>query len=351
MTPEQKQSFYDDGFLIFRDIIPPEVVNNAVRTLWSNLSAVWQSSMATTQRDSEPNQEAEARRIKAAQTAMQTGIDPAITALADDESDLMRSIAEALGNPVFKPRRAQLANIFPNHPRGGINESGYPADEVPFYSWHGHLDGLWNGASPMHQRTDRGMNAEELAKWNRDPAKNGVRRTYPGNVNVLNFTALLGIPLSDQMQEGAGNVGLLRGAHHPMSRFFRYQREKGGPLGPDGPDWERIDTSAPNRGGLRHYPEQVRSEFTEGAAYTQDGRMWPKPELIKMKPGDAVLALHAVPHSATRLEGHSPRLMAYFRLVSSARDKDNAQLNADALCDCWLEWDGMREVVASNQRN
>lgn len=286
------------------------------------------------------------RLQEAVGVAMSAGTDPAILDLANPESPLLRSIGEALGHPIREIPGAQLATIFPHELGNAINESGYPANEVPFYGWHGHLDGLWNGAAPVHQRTDRPMNDAELARWNRDPARNGVRRTYPGGINIRNFTALLGIPLSDQMVEGAGNLGLLRGAHHAISKFFQYQRDAGGPLGPDGPGWERIDTNAPNFSGLRHYPELVREQFSDGAEYTSDGRMWPKPTLIKVKPGDAVLTLHAVPHSSTRLEGNSPRLMAYYRLVPSTRDSSSPHSFADALCDCWLEWHGMRELTS-----
>lgn len=306
--------------------------------------------MQAVRQDDSPDPELEQRRKDAVRASMRAGIDPAILDLVNPEGDLMRSIAEAMGHPVTGPRGAQLATIFPHQPGHGINESGYPAEEVPFYSWHGHLDGLWNGATQIHQRVDRPMNADETAKWNQDLAKNGVRRTYGNNVNVLNFTALLGIPLSDQMQEGSGNLGLLRGAHHPISEFFQFQRDRGGPLGPDGPEWERIDTAAPNGCGLRHYPEQVREQFAEGAAYTADGRMWPKPHIVKVKPGDAVLALHAIPHGATRLDGYTPRLMAYFRLVPASRQAtSNPHGYPDALCDCWLEWEGMRDVVAANR--
>ncbi|MCE2406881.1 MAG: hypothetical protein J4G19_05200 [Pseudomonadales bacterium] len=346
MTPEQKQAFFDDGFVVFKDIVPPDVVTRAIRMLYGGLSAIWETSMVRQDKNQKPDLNLENRRRDAVSAAMRAGTDPAIAELVNPDQPLMRSIAEALGNPIREPRRAQLATIFPHDLGNGINEAGYPGNEVPFYGWHGHLDGLWNGAAPVHQRTDRPMNDEELARWNRDPARNGVRRTYPGGVNILNFTALLGIPLSDQMVEGAGNLGLLRGAHHAFSRFFQYQRDMGGPLGPDGPGWDRIDTDAPNFSGLRHYPEEVREQFSDGAEYTSDGRMWPKPTLIKVKPGDAVLTLHAVPHCATRLEGNSPRLMAYFRIVSSKRDDTFLAASPDALCNCWLEWDGMRELAS-----
>lgn len=346
MTPEQKQSFYEDGFVVLKDIVPPEAVTLAVRRLYGGLSAIWQASMAQKRRADPADSSVGDRLQEAVNVAMSAGTDPVILDLANPQSELMRSIGEALGDPVQDIRGAQLATIFPHELGNGFNEAGYRSDEVPFYGWHGHLDGLWNGAAPVHQRTDRPMNDAELALWNRDPAKNSVRRTYPGGINIRNFTGLLGIPLSDQMVEGSGNLGLLRGAHHPMSRFFQYQRDAGGPLGPDGPGWERIDTSAPNFSGLRHYPEQIREQFSDDAEYTSDGRMWPKPTLIKVKPGDAVLTLHAVPHSSTRLEGNSPRLMAYFRLLSSKRDHSSPESFADALCDCWLEWEGMRELTS-----
>ena len=349
MTPEQKQSFYEDGFLIFRDIVPPEIVQKAVRTLYGELSAVWQSSMQLARQGDEATAEVKSRHLEASRVSLKTGVHPAILDLLNPSSSLISSIEEALGgNPIRGPRGAQLATIFPHERGNAINEAGYPANEVPFFGWHGHLDGLWNGASPMHQRTDRGMNNEEKEAWFRDPAKNGVRRVYE-DANISNFTGLIGIPLSDQMVEGSGNLGLLRGAHHPISEFFQYQRDQGGPLGPDGPDWQRMDTDAPNRGGLRHYPDQVRGKFTKDAEYTSDGRMWPKPTLIKVKPGDAVLALHAVPHCATRLEGYTPRLMAYFRFTAANRPSRNPHVYPDALCDCWLEWKGMREVVNDNR--
>ena len=98
--------------------------------------------------------------------------------------------------------------------------------------------------------------------------------------------------------------------------------------------------------GLRHYPEYVRDQFKEDSARTDDGRLWPKPTFIKMGLGDAVLALHAIPHSSTRCEGAEPRLMAYFRLTSSTRPQGFSRVHPDALCDCWLEWPGMRNTVA-----
>ena len=346
MTPDQKRQFYNDGFLIFRDIVPNEIVVTAARAFHGQLSAVWGSSMAMLRNlDSDEDSHFENWK-KSVEVASRTGVDPSILALAAPGSELVRSIEEALGGTIRSFRGAQLATLFPHEPTNHINESGYYSQDVPFYGWHGHLDGLWNGSAPVHQRTDRPMNSEELQAWSKDLARNGVRKSFPeSNSTISNFTALLGIPLSDQMIEGCGNLGLLKGAHHHIERFFQHQRELGGPLGPDGPDWERIDTEAPNKSGLRHYPEVIREQFKADAAFTSDNRIWPKPTLINVKPGDAVLALHAIPHCSTRNESYNPRIMAYFRIVPESRPREFFPSYPDALCDCWLEWKGMQDTV------
>ena len=348
MTPSEKQTFYEQGWVVLRDIVPLPLVKAANRMLYGGLSKVWQNSLTSdSKEDLDPDQLN--THVESAKAAKRAGTDPTILDLVASDSDLIQSINEALGSPMMAPRGAQLATLFPHESGNYINEAGYPANETPFYGWHGHLDGLWNGGAPVHQRTDRPMNEKELTNWNRDPGRNGVSRTFENkDANILSFTALLGIPLSDQMLEGSGNLGLLSGAHHHFNRFFRFQRSQGGPLGPDGPEWERLDTDAPNRAGLRHYPEMVRDQFKQDAAYTSDGRMWPKPDLVKVKPGDAVLVLHAVPHCATRNDSLIPRLMAYFRLVSSQRSGPNSRITPDTLCDCWLEWEGMRELIESH---
>ena len=351
MTPQEKQTFYENGWIVFQDIIPKEAIDSAVRAFYGGLSGVWQSAMAERRDLKNATKTATTRvRERSVDRAMRAGTEPARLNLVKPESKLMQSISEAMGQPIVQPRGAQLATIFPHTPENRINEAGYPAYDVPFYGWHGHLDGLWNGGGPVHQRIDRPMNEEELARWNRETGRNGVRREFPkSNTNITNFTALLGIPLSEQMEDGCGNLGLLTGAHHHIERFFQMQRDQGGPLGPDGPDWPRLDEKAPNRSGLRHYPDQVRDQFKEGAAYTSDGRMWPRPDLVKMKPGDAVLVLHAVPHSSSRLERLTPRINAYFRLTPKSSQRESLGPNPEALCDCWLEWEGMHQTVAANR--
>ncbi len=180
--------------------------------------------------------------------------------------------------------------------------------------------------------------------------------------------------LNDQTEFGRGNLCLLEGAHHEVERFFRMQLDKGGPIGPEGPGWPRLIPRGEDGVGLNYMPDEVRNKFTEGAAYTPDGTMWPKPTPILLDEGDAVCALHAVPHCGTRNAGADPRMNVYFRLrrhrpggamVTGDSDHPDRKFNGEfrrhepgydpfqvsvaAMCDHWSEWDGMREVVAEER--
>eukprot|EP01052_Picozoa_sp_SAG31_P061592 SAG31_NODE_20664_length_568_cov_1.095949_1_plen_176_part_01 len=175
-------------------------------------------------------------------------------------------------------------------------QTGWPETEVPFYGWCGHLDGIWSGGTGAPQgRDDPEFN---LDKWHSEPAVNGHSKTYGDGLNLQLFSALVGVSLSEQQLDGAGQVGVLKGAHKPMQDFFVAQREAGGPLGPGGPYWPREDFNAPNGHGVRHYPDFVRQQFAHGAEYSADGQMWPRPTFIKIDPGDAVLILGHTPHAA-----------------------------------------------------
>ena len=315
LSVAQKRMFYRDGFVVLPGVVPEEMVAAARRRIFSGLGG-------------EP-----ARG------------DEAVFVDLFDGTAIAPIIEEAMG-PASRGPGAQLATRFPAEPSDRVNEAGYPDRDTPFFGWHGHLDGLWNGATPMHQRVDRPMSDEELAAWHQEPSRNRCLKRFPEHdANIRNFAALVGVALSDQTEEGVGNVGVLKGAHHEMERFFRGQRDAGGPLGPDGPGWDRVDTDAPNSAGLRHYPEAVRDAFRPHGVETADGRFWPEPTLLRLAPGDAAIVLHAVPHCATRVEATEPRLMAYFRITPKSRPEANRAVYPEALCDIWREWPGMAHIA------
>lgn len=207
--------------------------------------------------------------------------------------------------------------------------------------------GSGTGGLPIPQRIgaqQAGLQGEDLRRWRSEPSRNGGRLFYEEQNSAIanGFTALVGVPLSDQSVEGVGNLGLLAGSHQRISEFFRWQRHTGsGRLGPEGAGWPREDSEAPNRHGLVHYPPAVRRSYRDqpGAVLTPRAfeGVWPKPELVKMLPGDAVIALHATLHCATRVERpeHGPRLMVYFR-VAAERPESKIRVYPEALEDCWL---------------
>ena len=331
LSLRQKRSLYRDGFVVLPGLIDRDHVAAARQLILERLEGSrTPASKDRTDPETHP------------------GRSPLLLGLFND-SPLKMIIEEVLG-PVGAPRGCQLATRLPAAPGDHVNESGYVDRDTPFLGWHGHLDGLWNGATRIHQNTDRPMTSEEAETWNREPSTNGCLKTHPDlGANIRSFAALVAVSLSDQTAEGSGNLGVLRGAHHEIERFFQHQRDAGGPLGPDGPNWKRIDQDVPNGCGLRHYPDVVRTAFTKGAATTPDGKLWPRPTLLRLAPGDAAIVLHAVPHSATRVTRTEPRFMAYFRVTPLARPERNRMVYPEALCDIWREWPGMTDVVAEQR--
>lgn len=347
LTDEQIESFYLDGFIILRNVVPQKIIDAARRRIYQDLGSLRDAAITVARSDG--NDSLDILKESAINSGL-AGTDPAILDLVN-KSDLKQIIENALGTPMDSTG-AQLVNNFPASSSRRVNEAGYRDCDTPFFGWHGHLDGLWNGATGVHQDLEHPMTQEQLEAWEQSPATNGVERSYvEHNSNIANFTALLGIPLSDQTMDGVGNLGLLKGAHHHIEKFFQRQRDAGGPLGPDGPDWPRIHEQAPNGCGLRHFPEQVRQAFSADAATTPDGHIWPRPTLIKVAPGDAVIALHATPHSATRVEGSEPRIMVYFRIRPENRPEGNERVYPDALCDIWMEWKGISDQIGKLKRS
>ena len=373
-----QRAFVADGYLLLKDIVPEPLVLKAKRAINKAVGAARQAVLR-----SSGDAERDAERITSAGDGLKgLGSTEEVVGLFT-ESPLLPLMEDLMGGPVAgtagardvatvdggggriaQVLTAQIALNFPSEEGeawqySDFNEAGYRDQDTPFYGWHGHLDGVWNGGGvkgvrhagglPLVTPDGEPLTDEHLKQWYSDPATNGGRRSYTElalsvPVNMANYTCLLGVPLSDQMAEGSGNLGLLRGAHFAMEHAFRKQRDAGGPLGPGGPGWPLEDLAAPNGHGLCHYPDSVRAQFEDGAAYTPDGKMWPRPSFILCEPRDAVLVLHSTPHCATRVEAADPRSMVYFRLTPAARPEANRACFPEAMCDIWLEWPALAEM-------
>ena len=335
MDVGQSRRFYRQGYLKIPGVVPAEKVFAARREMCLRMgSAISEVGVSVKTRKMDG-------LVEATRSIFVAGEGEVFIDLFN-KTALKKILEKALGSKVLPVRSAQLATLFPSDTGDATNEYGYLDKDTPHYGWTGHLDGLWNGGTAVPRAGTR-LRGERLKAWNASKSTNGVNKTNPEfNANIMNFTALVGIALSDQMSLGSGNLGVLRGGHRHMERFFRDQVEKGGPLGPDGPGWERENRKAPNGRGLVHYPRVVRNLYTKNAAQSADGELWPKPDFMKLKPGDAVIVHSLTPHSATRVFGVEPRFMVYFRCVSAKRPEPNLRIYPEALCDSLLEWRGVK---------
>ena len=110
--------------------------------------------------------------------------------------------------------------------------------------------------------------------------------------------------------------------------------------------WEREVESSDNGHGIRWFPDSVGAASAKGARSGPDGRLWPLPTLVKLRAGDAIVCHHALPHAASWNSGQEPRVMVYFRLTRTDRPEGCASSYPDAMCDPWLEYEGLRATVA-----
>lgn len=339
MDTTQSRRFHRQGYLKLKRIIPEEMVLAARRIIFSRIGSL-RASVGASLKTGSVNELAESSRLMGSAGGEETFLN------LFNKTPLKKIVEKAIGNKVLPVRSAQLATLFPGASSEQTNEYGYLDKDTPHHGWTGHLDGLWNGGTAVPKVGSR-LQGAKLKAWNAEQSTNGVFKENPDfNSNIMNFTALVGVALSDQSELGSGNLGVLRGGHHHMAQFFDEQMRQGGPLGPDGPGWERENRNAPNRRGLVHYPRYVREKYAKNAARSEDGEIWPQPDFLRLKPGDAVIVHSLTPHSGSRVESSDPRLMIYFRCVSSARPEANLSVYPAALCDSLLEWRGIKRQLA-----
>ena len=179
LTRQQKLDFIRDGFVKLPQAVPPELVQAARRAINTTLGqegidkekiVIFQSQSWT------PN----------------LRNSPAITDLFN-KSSLAPTLREALGGDpdVFPPAAGgQIALRFPLDQDQVEEQLKRPAA----LRWGGHLDGL-------HTPT------------------NGVPKGVLGT-----FTCLVGVALSRQTEEFAGNLGVVKGGNQINERFFRMQQ-------------------------------------------------------------------------------------------------------------------------------
>lgn len=121
---------------------------------------------------------------------------------------------------------------------------------------------------------------------------------------IQNFTALVGIYLSDVAQEFAGNFTVWPGSHTLHERYFR-----------------------------EHGPQSLLNGMPPVDM--------PAPLQVKGRPGDALLVHYALGHAAAINISPNTRYAIFFRLKHIAHDSHKFE----TMTDLWLDWEGMRDIL------
>lgn len=304
LTAEQQRSFVRDGFVKLPGAVPPELVAAAKRAINTSLGheGIDKEQIVTYQSQS---------------WTPELRSSPAITDLFN-RSSLMPTLRDALGGEpdVFPAATGgQIALRFPL----GEDEVAAQLRQPEALRWGGHLDGL-------HTPT------------------NGVPKGVLGT-----FTCLVGVALSEQRAEFAGNLGVLKGGHRINERFFQSQREAGdGSVGPGGAGWPLTDDGVPTD----YIPPGLREELADAAGTVrgEDGKLHPLPTQLLMEPGDAVLVHFCTPHGNVPNLSPDTRYQIYFRVNHKDHHLRGGAGDGQILVDNWCEWPALKALNEKQEK-
>ena len=309
------------------------------------------------------------------------GDNPIINGLYND-SILPDVLDEAMG-PHTRPLNAQVAVVMPNRVDGVVKRAFHAKNPPPM---HGHVDGGWAGLCPekVSEIKSRG---QDLHTWGEDgdPHSMGPAGGAPlwqdreKTLAIGSYTALAAVCLNDQRKPGKGQFAVHRGGHHAAEALFKRQRELGGPLGGGGPLWPRLVETGNDTAFAGIMPPAMYEAYPDDNVQL-DGWPWPGLTPVLMEEGDAVIALHSLPHTATPNMSDDPRMNVLFRIrrlrddnpyegnvrigwgVCDHPDRTLAgefleypagynpyEYSIDKLCDHWSEWDGMKTIVTAER--
>jgi hypothetical protein len=244
----QKQSLYRDGFVVLPGAVPRELVDAALRAINTSLG-------------DDGIEPAQLARFRAQSYCPDLQGAPVIADLVQ-ASSLWGLAESAIGAGQLGPLGfGQIALRFPTA----------EPPRVP----HPHLDGMYTPT-------------------------NGV----PKGV-IRNFTALVGVVLSDVPHADMGNLIVWPGSHLPYETYFR------------------------DRG-----PEALLEGMPDVPLAA--------PQQITGSPGDAVLCHYQLGHGIAANTSPHIRYAVYFRL----KHVDHDSLHWECMTDIWREWPGIRELIA-----
>ncbi len=248
LTRDQKQTLFERGLVKLPGVVPQERVHAALRAINAYIG----------QNGIDPD---ELTKYRAQSYCPGLGKEPVIADLFN--ATPIKALAEsAIGAGKIRPvTSGQIALRFPSPEP--------PREPKP------HIDGMYSPA-------------------------NGVPEG-----EIRNFTALVGVFLSDLPGPYAGNFTVWPGTHHRYERYFREQ----------GP-----------QSLLRGMPPIEM----------------PEPEQFTGRAGDAALVHYQLAHGIAGNAAPHTRYAIFFRLTHV----DHDSMKWEAMTDIWREWEGMREITA-----
>jgi hypothetical protein len=352
LTHAQREQLFQDGFVIVRGVVPRELTQRAKALVPNSLYS---------------------QRVLTPSAELTTHKD--VLALFND-TVLSKIMHNEVGS--FPPVIGSQVAI---HPGG----QKYHSDTVS--AMGAHIDGsistfprlpseITADGLPIDRESIFGENDEVIG------SNAGVVWQDPDRtISVGSYTAIVGVALNNQLTPGKGQFGVLRGMHEDVEASFQMQRDAGGPVGPEGPGWPRFKKA---RDGSIYYnglPESVEKKAMDPArAVHIDGWPWPFLKPVLLDEGDAVIALHSLPHTPTPNLSDDPRMNVYFRIRKLREGNHNEgtrrvghgvndhpdrgafgqwleyppsynpwKTSLDTICDHWREWENMRDIVNDNR--
>lgn len=249
LSNAQKQELYDDGSVLLPGVIPTEYVHAALQAINASLGTVGLPPDQLT-------------KFRAQSYCPELQRSPVILDLL--HATPLWSLAEsAIGVGKIQPvKGGQIALRFPS-----LEPPGTP---------HAHIDGMYTPT-------------------------NGVAKG-----TIANFTALVGVLLSDLPTSDAGNLTVWPGTHRLYERYFQ---ERG--------------------------PEALLEGMPDVPL--------PTPKQVTGKAGDVVLCHYQLGHGIASNAAPHIRYAIYFRL----HHIDHESLHWECMTDIWREWEGMQHLVTS----
>lgn len=246
LTTQQKQAFRDNGYVKLPGVVPAEMVGRARQAINAYLGQNGMDPAALT-------------KYRAQTYCPGLGKEPVITDLYN-ASPLKELAESAIGTGKIKPvTSGQIALRFPS--------VDPPREPGP------HIDGMY---SPT----------------------NGVKEG-----TIANFTALVGVFLSDLPQPYAGNFTVWPGTHTLYEKYFR-----------------------------EHGPQSLLDGMPKVEL--------PAPAQFLGQAGDAALVHYQLAHGIAGNGSPNIRYAIFFRLSHV----DHESVKWECMTDLWREWEGLRSA-------